>query len=403
MMDSSSESKIHLGSDLESLVKSEKKNAEKIRRDFWHNLILKAKDRSYREAHVDVKTQGVVTSVNCSLADWTQEVNQELAIKMLETSKGNRSHAKAHSGRLEGDMANDEWYGDVIGGSVMVSGNWYEDNYHLMDGHHRLESIKDVDKPIKVRVTQGVPYPLIVNMDQSKPRSPNDNLKMMQVSSGSEKMSTIKLLYKLLVGERFRSQIGKRVASNRTYIDMYSELDSEIDSAHRRAKAICKELGQGWTIGTITLMVMLFDRFAKTSENLKTNLPNGVIKDADPNVYWATLTTKLCCNERSASDISQGLACKHPLHRLLNKMHSANTARLDREERKDYVTIWMYESWLLFEDNVESIRQQGYYSGKGKTKKIPDKLYQIWNEACLATSQVFPELAFLKAKFTASE
>ena len=142
---------------------------------------------------------------------------------------------------------------------------------------------------------------------------------------------------------------------------------------------------------------MLFDRFAKRSEN----------KDADPDKYWATLTAKLCCRERAASEISESFACKHPLHRLLNKMYSVSAVGLDREERKDYHAIWMYESWLLFEGNVQEIKQQGHYRGKRKSndelKKIPEKLYQVWNQACLATSQVFPELAFLKAKFKASE
>ena len=379
------------------------------RKDIWekHQTVLGAPIKTSGTLFVENNERSA--NVSCDLIEWEEVIDKDRADKLLGTSKSNRRLNKAHMKRLETDIINDRFLGWAFGEPIQVSGNWHDDNYHLMNGHHRLEAIKDSGISVKLKFKYGIPYPLISLMDQVRSRSANDNLKMRGIGDVDNKASTLKLLGKLFVAEDFGSTVGKRISAPHTYMLMYDLLEDEIENAHLKAKKYSSLL-RGSSVGTTTMMIMLFDRLAKNHSLLEGFLEGPPESSRiSTNDYWGTLLNKRCCSNKTIEEQLE-VSCKHPLHKLADRIASRDAEGIDATERKDWHAVWMYEGWLLYTKGITESKQDNYKVRKikDKTSRVPKylapkRVKDIWTDVCHDTRQLFPDIEVLAISLVSGE
>ena len=365
----------------QDLVDANRTAVSDEREDIWtrYNKVISVPERTTETVLVEDKSDTYM--VDCDFIEWEEVINGERATELLSTSKINRNILKAHVIRIATDIRNDRYHGSVFGEPIQVSGNWHEDNWRLMNGHHRLEAIKDSGTQVKLKFKQGIPYPLMSLMDQSRSRSTNDNLTMQGIGGVSDKASALKLLCKIYIPNGWQSKGGKRIAVPQVYNKVYHLLKDDIERSYRFSKEYSSLL-RGSTVGATMVMVMLFDRLSKDM-------------DEDANIstreYWQTLLKKTCCANEMTTD------CSHPLHKLSKRMDSVDADAIDNQALKDWHAVWMYEGWLLYVEGIIDAKRndipiQRTDKKTGIKLALPKKIPLLWQELCSVVARAFPEL-----------
>ena len=120
------------------------------------------------------------------------KISPEEAENLLETSVGNRG-TKTHSlNRLIQDMRRDEYYPHLLD-PIRVSTEG-----ELLDGHHRLEAIKQSGVSQILLCLSGYTMDDMVVFDQNKPRTLTDNMKIQGKDYTSKRASVQKWIYTIL-------------------------------------------------------------------------------------------------------------------------------------------------------------------------------------------------------------
>jgi len=132
-----------------------------------------------------------------------QEISPREAEYLLKTSVGNRGTKINSLGRLIEDMERDE-YLEHIFDPIRISTEG-----RLLDGHHRLEAIKESGVPQILLCLYGYTMDDMVVFDQNKNRTTADNMKIQGKAYITERASIIKWIYSMLYDADLRGSNAK--------------------------------------------------------------------------------------------------------------------------------------------------------------------------------------------------
>jgi len=132
-----------------------------------------------------------------------QEIFPSEAEYLLKNSVGNRGTKKNSLGRLIQDMERDE-YLEHIFDPIRISTKG-----RLLDGHHRLEAIKESGVPQILLCLYGYTMDDMVVFDQNKNRTAADNMKIQGKPYITERAAIIKWIYTMLYDADLRGSNAK--------------------------------------------------------------------------------------------------------------------------------------------------------------------------------------------------
>lgn len=193
-------------------------------------------------ALVDERTGIVVPGTNIT-SEWV-EVTPDMAAQWLENNTKNRHVKDKHLNRLKKDMEHNRFVITHQGVAICEDGT-------LIDGQHRLLSIKDTGKPQWMLVTQGLPMEAQQYVDNGARRLAADMGPLKEGGYGAMKAAVVKLLLTIEDADHSLSpQIVSNLANDYTYGDLivgyhrYEDLiEKHLDLSRMAAKDLKGRVG----------------------------------------------------------------------------------------------------------------------------------------------------------------
>lgn len=148
------------------------------------------------------------------------------AVEYRESSLGNRPLSKTTIRAYADTMKQGKW---MLNGVPII----FDDNGHIIDGHHRIEAIILAGIPVQMTVCRGVPSAAFVTIDQGRSKNLGQLLAMQQVENYNVVASIVGGNKSLIVSGRIWSNNGarNRGKSNSDYYDEYIRNASDYQDA----------------------------------------------------------------------------------------------------------------------------------------------------------------------------
>jgi hypothetical protein len=241
-------------------------------------------------------------------------IDKEMAAAFLLTSRRNRNTKGAHVTRLKEMMSSNDYY-------ALYNPICFDYDGCLLDGHHRLEALRDTDIVHDFFVVKGYPPEAYWVMDQVKPRSARDNLTSAGQALPGVRDKAVKMIYRL--DRRF----GKTTETAPTnvmferYFQKHPELEDYCTLAHKDYVEV------GWKEGPTAMLRYLYDAIDKDLakefwEGLRHGFQNSVAHVNDPR---RILFEKLEMENNKADETSGARAI-----------------------RTNFWAIWVHDAWTNF-------------------------------------------------------
>lgn len=148
------------------------------------------------------------------------------AVEYLRTSRGNRPISKTAVKSYCDSMKRGKW---MLNGVPII----FDDEGHLMDGHHRLNAIIQAGFPVQTWVCRGVSPEAFTTIDQGRGKHLGQLLAMQQVKHYNIVASIVNGNHSLIMSGRLLSNNGpkNKAMSNMDFYDEYQQDPAGFDEA----------------------------------------------------------------------------------------------------------------------------------------------------------------------------
>lgn len=156
------------------------------------------------------------------------------AVEYRETSRGNRPMSKTTIRSYADTMKKGKW---LLNGVPII----FDDEGHIIDGHHRVEAIILAGIPVQMAVCRGVPAQAFVTIDQGRGRHLGQLLAMQQVTHYNAVASIVHGVKNLVLYGRFYTNQNAMNHRKFTNADFYDEFVRDAEG-YQEAANYAREL-----------------------------------------------------------------------------------------------------------------------------------------------------------------
>lgn len=148
------------------------------------------------------------------------------AAEYLKTSQGNRPISKVSVRSYADSMRQGKW---LLNGVAII----FDNEGHLIDGHHRLNAIVKADIPVQTCVCRGADPEAFKTIDQGRGKNLGQLLAMQQVENYNAVASIVNANNSLITSGRFWTNNGARSkeVTNADFYDEYQRNPAEYQEA----------------------------------------------------------------------------------------------------------------------------------------------------------------------------
>lgn len=154
------------------------------------------------------------------------------AVEYRESSLGNRPLSKTTIRAYADTMKQGKW---MLNGVPII----FDDNGHIIDGHHRIEAIILAGIPVQMTVCRGVPSEAFVTIDQGRSKNLGQLLAMQQVENYNNVAAIVNGNKSLVLNGRMWTNCGART-KGRANAEYYEEYKRNAEDYQEAASFACE-------------------------------------------------------------------------------------------------------------------------------------------------------------------